>query len=61
MKIFFENIGKRDRISERQYIKNHIDIFNSKYIEYLNKYNETQRTNLIYGIAFGTVIIIFII
>lgn len=57
---FFINLGKRDRVSERQYIKNYIDVFKNKYIEYFNKYKENQKTNLIYGISFGIVIIILI-
>ena len=59
--IFFDNLGKRDKISEIEYINYSYEIFKLKSKEYFDRYNQIKKPYLIAGVAAGLVIIIVLI
>ena len=59
--IFFDNLGKRDKNSEKEYIEYNRLSVERKFQSYYSKYNEIKKSHLMCGIASGMLIIIFFI
>ena len=59
--IFFDNLGKRDKNSEKEYIEYNRLSVERKFQSYYSKYNEIKKSHLMCGIAAGLLIIIFFI
>ena len=61
VKTFYENLGKRDSVSENQYFEYHIKELNRNQQNYYKKYIENRKINLIYGISIGSFVAIYLI
>ena len=61
VQMFFDNLGKRDRMAECEYISQNKDNFKARAQHYLEDYNNIKKTHLLCGIACGLFIIIFLI
>lgn len=61
VKTFYENLGKRDSVSENQYFEYHIKELNRNQQDYYKKYIENRKINLIYGISIGSFVAIYLI
>lgn len=61
VKTFYENLGKRDSVSENQYFEYHIKELNRNQHDYYKKYIENRKINLIYGISIGSFVAIYLI
>ena len=58
---FFENLGKRDSESEKQYITTNLIKIKRQKNVYLKKYNENKRTRILCGVALSAFVIIVLI
>lgn len=58
---FFDNLGKRDSISEKEYIIFNLNNIKKQKDNYCKKYCETAKMHIVSGAAAGLVIIIFLI
>ena len=58
---FFDNLGKRDSESEKQYITTNLVKIKRQKNMYLKRYNENKRTHILCGAAVGVFIIIVLI
>ncbi|MBE6894095.1 MAG: hypothetical protein E7483_00595 [Ruminococcaceae bacterium] len=58
---FFEELGKRDKMAEHEYVDYNLKKFIASSQEYLKKYSEIKKTHFICGVAAGLFIIIFLI
>ena len=59
-KMFFDNLGRRDKIGESEYLNYNFEVFTAKSKEYYSRYNEIKKTHILCGIAVGLFIIIFL-
>ena len=59
-KMFFDNLGRRDKIGETEYLNYNFEVFTAKSKEYYSRYNEIKKTHILCGIAVGLFIIIFL-
>ena len=59
-KMFFDNLGRRDKIGETEYLNYNFEVFTAKSKEYCKRYNEIKKTHILCGIAVGLFIIIFL-
>ena len=59
-KMFFDNLGRRDKIGETEYLNYNFEVFTAKSKEFYSRYNEIKKTHILCGIAVGLFIIIFL-
>lgn len=61
VQIFFKNLGKRDKNSEKEYIEYNQKIISARAQRYYSDYNEIKKSRFMCGIASGLMIIILFI
>lgn len=60
-KNFFDNLGKRDKLAEKEYLNYNAEIFQAKAEEFYDRFNRVKKTHILCGMAVGLFIIIFLI